>query len=426
MMKNTMNKGFIKNVLTIAKGTAAGQLILFLASPLLSRIYTPEEYGILAIYTLLISTLSILSTLKLELAMQTEEKDTSAIFIVKVSMIFNMLFSFVLLIIFHSQKELLCKLFKIPLESSGFLYLVPFGVFALGLNRINSSLFIRNKNFNDLKKLFVSNSILMVTIQMGLGILKVIPNSLIIGDAIGRFITNVRAIKGKLTNSKTPKLSFTNAFKVIREKRKYVFLSTSSEFLFVLVNQSIPFLLILFYSPILAGYYTFGLKIVNAPMVLIGKSISQVYISEIRTETKRYSKINKLFNQIVKRLTLTAILPYSLLYFFGPEIFSIIFGSEWSYSGELMSIMSILFFVEIIVYPLTVTLEVLEKQKFLFFWQLMRGITTITAFFALDFLEVKVELTLFIVSLLLVIFYLIVFIYIKKVITSKEDQIEAA
>lgn len=424
-MKNTKNKNFIKNVLTIAKGTAAGQLILFLASPILSRIYTPEEYGVLAIYTLLISTLSILSTLKLELAMQTEEKDTRSIFIVKISLVFNIIFSLFLLIIFHSQKELLCKLLKIPLESSGFFYFIPIGVFALGLNRINSSLYIRNKNFNDLKKLFVSNSILMVFIQMGLGVLKVIPNSLIIGDAIGRLITNIRAIKGKLTNSKTPKLSFPNVIEVIKEKRKYVFLSTSSEFLFVLVNQSIPFLLILFYSPILAGYYTFGLKIVNAPMVLIGKSISQVYISEIRTETKRYSKINNLFNQIVKRLIVTAILPYSLLFFFGPEIFSIIFGSEWSYSGELMSIMSLLFFVEIIVYPLTVTLEVLEKQNFLFFWQLSRGITTIALFSVLDFLEVKVELTLFVVSLLLVIFYVIVFVYIKKVITSKEEHIEA-
>lgn len=424
-MKNTKNKGFIKNVLTIAKGTATGQLILFLASPILSRIYTPEEYGVLAIYTLLISTLSILSTLKLELAMQTEEKDTRAIFIVKVSMIFNILFSLVLFVIFHSQKELLCKLFKIPLESSGFLYLIPVGVFALGLNRINSSLYIRNKNFNDLKKLFVSNSILMVITQMGLGVLKIIPNSLIIGDAIGRLITNVRAIKGNLTNNKTSKFSYLNVFELIKEKKKYVFLSTSSEFIFVLVNQSIPFLLIFFYSPILAGYYTFGLKIVNAPMVLIGKSISQVYISEIRTETKRYNKINKLFNQIVKRLMITAILPYSLLFFFGPEIFSIIFGSKWSYSGELMSIMSILFFVEIIVYPLTVTLEVLEKQNFLFFWQSIRGIATIIAFFALDFLQVKVETTLSIISLLLVIFYLIVFVYIKKVITSKEDQIEA-
>ncbi|MCG7343987.1 oligosaccharide flippase family protein [Sporosarcina sp. ACRSL] len=424
-MKNKKNKNFIKNVLTIAKGTATGQLILFLASPILSRIYTPEEYGVLAIYTLLISTLSILSTLKLELAMQTEEKDTRSIFIVKVSMIFNIIFSVTLLVIFHSQKELLSKLLKIPIESSGFLYLIPLGVFALGLNRINSSLYIRNKNFNDLKKLFVSNSILMVTIQMALGVLKVIPNSLIIGDAIGRLITNIRAIRGKLTNTKTPKLSFPNVVEVIKEKRKYVFLSTSSEFLFVLVNQSIPFLLILFYSPILAGYYTFGLKIVNAPMVLIGKSISQVYISEIRTETKRYSKINNLFNQIVKRLIVTAILPYSLLFFFGPEIFSVIFGSEWSYSGELMSIMSILFFVEIIVYPLTVTLEVLEKQNFLFIWQLSRGITTIAAFSVLNLLEVKVELTLFVVSLLLVIFYVIVFVYIKKVITSKEEHIEA-
>ncbi|WP_224654453.1 hypothetical protein, partial [Escherichia coli] len=79
-------------------------------------------------------------------------------------------------------------------------------------------------------------------IHMGLGGLKGIPNSLIVGDAIGRLITNVRAIKGKLTNNKIPELSISNVVDVIKEKRKYVFLSTSSEFLFVLVNQSIPFL----------------------------------------------------------------------------------------------------------------------------------------------------------------------------------------
>ncbi|MFJ7970213.1 lipopolysaccharide biosynthesis protein [Psychrobacillus sp. NPDC096389] len=421
-----MKNKFIKNVITIAKGTAIGQIILFAASPLLSRLYTPEEYGILATYTIFISTLSILSTLKLELSMQTEVDNTKAFFLIKIALYFNMLFSIILLLLFYTFNETLCEVFQISQEYSWFLYLIPFGVFALGLNKINSSLYIRNGEFNKLKDLFISNSIIMVLIQIGFGILKIIPSALIIGDASARLVTNIKAFYANVNFRKTGKINIESLKRVMVEKKDYMLFSTTSEFFYILVSQSIPFLIVLYFNPKLAGFYAFGMKIVNAPMVLIGKSISQVYISEIRTITDNLGKIEILFNKIVMKLFLVTCLPYVLLLIFGSGIFSFIFGSEWEYSGKLMSIMSILFLIEIVVYPLMVTLEILNKQKILLVWQLVRGIQTFLVFHLFSKISLSLESVLITISISQGLLYIFIFFYMKNLLKEKVKKNEYA
>src|SRR5699024_3620806 len=110
-------------------------------------------------------------------------------------------------------------------------------------------------------------------------------------------------------------------------------------------------------------------------------------------------KIEILFNKIVMKLFLVTCLPYVLLLIFGSGIFSFIFGSEWEYSGKLMSIMSILFLIEIVVYPLMVTLEILNKQKILLVWQLVRGIQTFLVFHLFSKISLSLESVLITISI---------------------------
>lgn len=408
-------KPFLKNVLTIAKGTAMGQVILFAASPILSRLYTPEEYGVLSIYTISISSLSIFSTLKLELAMQTEEDDQASL-LLKIGLLANLLFSILLAALLLWQLEPVGQI--LGLSEPMYLLFIPLGVFALGLYKVNSSIFIREKGFDRTKSLFITNSFFTVLIQLGLGLTKI--NGLVIGDALGRNIANVGAFKDSFTKIMSVKVSGRSILKNLKSKKDYVLFSTTSEFLFVLVNQSLPFLLILFFNPVLAGLYSFGLKIVNAPMILIGKSISQAYLSEIRSYVKSPEKINALFNQLVNKLALVGAIPYLVLLFWGPEIFTLVFGGQWGDAGKMMSIMAMYFFVELVMYPLMVTLEILEQQSYLLSWQILRGISGLAIFYIGYSLNVNVYSILLFSSLSFIVFYIGMYIYIKKLLRSKE------
>lgn len=69
---------FVRNVAVLAGGTAAGQAIVVLASPVLTRLYTPEDFGVLAVYASLLCVLSTVATLRYELAIPLPKRDEDA------------------------------------------------------------------------------------------------------------------------------------------------------------------------------------------------------------------------------------------------------------------------------------------------------------------------------------------------------------
>jgi O-antigen/teichoic acid export membrane protein len=76
MLFNRLSKSpFIKNVLTIAGGTGFAQVISIFTAPIITRIYTPEDYGILGIYMMFTGIIGTISTLKLANAIIVEKDD---------------------------------------------------------------------------------------------------------------------------------------------------------------------------------------------------------------------------------------------------------------------------------------------------------------------------------------------------------------
>ena len=85
---------FSKNVLTLVSGTAIAQIIPIAISPVLTRIYTPEEFGIYAIFTSIVIIFSVISNGRYELAIVLPEKDEDAINIFALGLIINVVLFF--------------------------------------------------------------------------------------------------------------------------------------------------------------------------------------------------------------------------------------------------------------------------------------------------------------------------------------------
>ena len=77
----------LKNVLILTSGATVGYLIILLTSPILTRLYSPEEFGVLALYISVVGVLTPLITLKYELAIPLAPNERAAIAIVLLSFI---------------------------------------------------------------------------------------------------------------------------------------------------------------------------------------------------------------------------------------------------------------------------------------------------------------------------------------------------
>jgi O-antigen/teichoic acid export membrane protein len=177
--------GFARNVLTLMTGTTIAQAIPVAISPILTRLYTPEDFGILASFIAIISMITALGCFRYELAIPLPENDEDAISLVTLSVLiaFVMSLIFFLIIIFWGNKFLEIIGYR---EIKKYLLLIPLSFFGVGLYQALSYWTIRKKRFILITRTRVSRSSLQAFMQVLIGFLNSGPIGLIIGDVIGR------------------------------------------------------------------------------------------------------------------------------------------------------------------------------------------------------------------------------------------------
>ena len=78
MIKKHFSSDFIKSVITLVTGTGIAQGIAFLAAPVLSRYYEPEDFTVFALFSATAAILSVVATARYELAIPLPKEDKDA------------------------------------------------------------------------------------------------------------------------------------------------------------------------------------------------------------------------------------------------------------------------------------------------------------------------------------------------------------
>jgi O-antigen/teichoic acid export membrane protein len=407
----------LRNLLILMSGTASAQILLLITTPILSRIYDPKSFGTLSIYTLGISVLSIMASFRLELLFIKEDDDKKIDNIIKLILVLNTIFSILLFVFIFVFNKNISNFLKI--EHKEFLYFIPLGVWGLSLINISNYWLMREALFKEISNLKLNQTFFLVLYQILLGIFNFLSLGLIIGDAFSRITSGLIIFKRTYFNriKKSLKINFREFIHVFKLYKGSTLYSMFSEMIYCFVNLSPPFFMAIFFGSANAGLYSFGLKIVNAPTVLIGKSFNQLYISEYKKIKNNKKEFLKLFRSTTKKIFLISFFPYLLLTLLGKDIFTLIFGSAWEKSGLFMQIMSLAFLSEIIVYPVKETLELIDKQKILLYWQVARAIMMFLSFLIPSLLGFEAIYSVFMLSIVTffsyVILYLTIYIYLK-------------
>ena len=352
---------FSRNVLTLMTGTTIAQAIPIAISPILTRLYTPEDFGVFALYMSIVSILSVIVTGKYELAIMLPKKDKDALNILFLSISITFIISFfVFLIILFFNKEIV---FILSDENiSNWLYLIPFSILIVGLFNSFNLWFNRNKNYKLLARAKVTQSFTNSGSSIIFGILKFNQIGLIISSFFSQLVAILLLLK---------EFDFEH-FKNINKKRLIILASRYSKFPKITmlhhltnnVSSNLPIIMITkYFSSNDAGYFMFSNKIVGLPISLIGSSISDVFFRELSYK-KEHDKNNLLrfFEKIVLKLLIIFFPLFLLLFFILPKITAIFFGENWQMLGIYLQILLPMFFFRSIGSVLSHTVVVFEKQ----------------------------------------------------------------
>jgi lipopolysaccharide exporter len=364
--KITEMNSFIINTLILTGGTSIGALITIVASPILTRYFSPESYGIFAVFSSIVSLISIVACMRYEVAIMLPKSDTDAINILALCLLIVSLLSFFLIPFIWIFQTQIITIFNLP--DFGFYFIfIPFMVF---INGVFIALFYwntRRKNFKRLASARISNSLVTNGSQLASAFIGfVTAGALIIGSIFGTFVSTIvlslqiwREDKVILKKS----INWNSIVNSLKRYRNFPIYDSFSVFLNSLSWQLPILMLSSFFSPATAGLYALGFRVLQTPMNLLGGSLSQNFFQK-GTESVEQGTLGQLVEQVFEILVIVGLYPILLLTIVGADLFFVIFGPQWIEAGVYAQILSIWVFIYFISSPLSAVFSILEKQEF--------------------------------------------------------------
>lgn len=349
---------FSRNVGILIGGTAGAQLLMILAAPILTRLYNPEEFGLLAVYVSLLVIFSVIACLRYEFSIPLPVKKKDAAHITVLCFIILLVTTTIITTCVILAKNNITKSIGAP-ELANYLWLLPVGVFMAGLYNIFNYWAIRTKEFNTIAKTRIRQSITTLSIQ--LISFKLGPIALLVGHTIGQSIGSLTLAKTALRNPEFNEVSRAGLKKVLIRYRRFPIFDIWYGILVSISSQLPPIFFTIFFGSQIAGFYVLTYRVLAMPMSVIGSAIANVFLSTA-AEKHRRKQLDSTVENIFIKLTNIAIPPLMIVFIMGPELFSIVFGKEWVIAGEFAKYMSIWIFMQFVTSPLTTLFGVMGKQ----------------------------------------------------------------
>lgn len=364
MFKKILSKAlprnqFARGVSVLIGGTAGAQLLSILAAPILTRLYSPDDFGMLAVFTALLTFFTVISAGRYELTipLPDSEQDAADLTVLGFSLVLctTMISAFIFII--WPQK--IATIINTP-QLANYLWIIPLGVFFLGSYQVFNKWAVRQKQFTVIAKTRVYQSVGTLAIQLGGHSLG--PLALMGGHAIGQGIGASGLAYSALKRPELKKSSWRNLKKQAYRYKDFPIFSTWTALFNTASLQFAPIMFIAIFGATVTGLYALTLRMLTLPSSLIGNAVGSVFLSEA-PKAKRDGNLAELVTKLHSRLAMAGALPLVVLLLFGPDLFALVFGEEWRKAGVYSQWMAPWIYLQFQWSPLSMLTMVLELQR---------------------------------------------------------------
>jgi O-antigen/teichoic acid export membrane protein len=369
--------GFARSAATLMTGTVIAQAIPVAISPILTRIYSPEDFGLFALYTSIVSILSVIACGRYEQAIMLPKKDVDAVNIVALSGLVTVCIScFVFLVVFIFNKKIALLLGNPAIGL--WLYLVPISMFCAGLYQALNYWFNRNKKFKELAVNRIIQSATNATVNLSFGLVVKNAMGLFFGMIFGQIIALAVLFRRFINRNKDLKqvVSFYRIRRLAKVYINFPRFDIASAFMNVLSNQAAIFFISIFFGSVQLGLFSLCMRALSLPTAFISSAVLDVFRQRASEDYIKTGNCIKIYVKILKILFLISLIPFLVLLFYGPSLFSFVFGSQWQLAGVYARIMSFLLFFRFISSPLSYVIYIAKKQHYEFIWQFVLLVLT--------------------------------------------------
>ncbi len=367
---------FLRSVATLSAGTALAQSVSLILAPVITRLYSPADLGILGLFTSFLGVATVGTSLKYELGIVSAPTEPEAARLTFASLLLGL------------PVSVLCGLgLWAAIHFSWFGYgimpgyAVPLMLATLVLMGAFTNLrywAIRQESFAIIAKASLVQQSIRSIFQAALGFVGLGPAGLLSGEMLGR-----GAGIGPLFRCAWPALRQVaksprhELMGTLASNRKLVIYSLPSSVIDALaMNMLVPLLVALFGSSA-GGQFALMQKVLAVPFVLVAASVADTFHSRLAVCARENpAQMLPLFTRTSLGLFLVGLGPALILFFGGNWLFAFAFGKPWAMAGTLASITAPFFLTQMVVSPLSRLVFVLRGQesKLIYDFLLMTGI----------------------------------------------------
>lgn len=328
-----------RNLAVVGGGTALGQGSIVVAAPLLARLYDPQAFGLLSIYTAVISVLLAVASFRFDLAIPTAEDADEAVHLVALSVLLAVVASVALgLVLLVWGEQLATALGAASLTSS--LWLLPVALLVAGVAQALASMAIYQRSFNALGRMRASQGLAQVLAQAALGLVHAGPLGLLLGDLAGRTLGIEQLVSSLRGTLRSTAWSWRSMIRYGRRRWGFARVMTVASVL-NMVSLQIPFLLI----PVLfdldaTGQFFLAYRVLVLPASLVAAAVSQVFFGEASLRRADPLRLHDLAHSVSVSLFAFSIPTYAIVMVCGQALIQTVFGSQWQQAGQLAQVLA--------------------------------------------------------------------------------------
>jgi O-antigen/teichoic acid export membrane protein len=352
-------------------------LIAIAASPLLTRLFAPEAFGQAALFISIAGVIGVIACLRYDLAVVVEGRDEAAANLLGASFVITLIIALTLVPLGIAADKFY---FGDSGRGSPFphSWLLPVSVLLCGFYNALNGWNTRTKHFTRLAVSRVSSTVTTTSANLGAGFAGYPTGGAMIGaqvtgQAIATTILGAQIWRDDAFFLRSS-LSWRGMLQGVKTHKKFALIDSWAGILNSISSQLPIFLLTVFFSPSIVGFYAFGQRLLTLPMGLLGSAIGQAFFQRASV-SKGEGILPNLMLGTLHRLFLIGFFPFSTLTLIAPQMFGIVFGDRWVTAGFYVQVLTPWVFFQFLHSPISFLYLVLEKQEINVFFNISLAAT---------------------------------------------------
>lgn len=347
----------------LASGTAAGQIVLVAVTPILTRIYSPADFGALAVFVSLVGLVLAVSAGGYNFAIMLPEKREDASAVVALSLVLVAITS-----VLTGLVAIAFLVFGVFTDSLGpWILLWPLAVLFGGAAQVLVANAVRYGRYGVVAGATLIKSVVTGATQIVLGLLGAVTGGLIAGHFLGMASANLRLARPVVADLKQDRPSKQEIRAAAGRYSQFPKHTVPA----VLVNTGFlsgtPLVIGWLFGTITLGFWSLANSFAYMPTVLVSQAVGQVYYRKAVAVRHSVQEAKRLFDRTVASLAAVSFLPFAVMAWAAPDIFAFVFGEEWRVAGQYAQVMMPAVWVRFVAAPVASTTMAHERNRVLVF-----------------------------------------------------------